>query len=62
MLKITVLLEVHREVNTNDANPAVTAGYFDFFSMAILSEHIHNRFTVLLKFVRDYLGEQVPER
>jgi len=24
--------------------------------------HTHNRFTALLKFVRDHLGEQVPER
>jgi len=24
--------------------------------------HTHNRFTALLKFVRDHPGEQVPER
>ena len=24
--------------------------------------HTHNRFTALLEFVRDYPGEQVPER
>jgi len=24
--------------------------------------HTHNRFTALLESVRDYLGEQVPER
>jgi len=24
--------------------------------------HTHNRFTALLDFVRDYLGEQVPKR
>jgi len=24
--------------------------------------HTHNRFTALLEYVRDHLGEQVPER
>jgi len=28
----------------------------------IEAQHTHNRFTALLEFVRDHLGEQVPER
>jgi len=28
----------------------------------IIMAHTHNRFTALLEFVWDYLGEQVPER
>jgi len=27
-----------------------------------VNTHTHNRFTALLEYVRDYPGEQVPER
>jgi len=35
---------------------AACGGRFD------LKEHTHNRFTALLESVREYPGEQVPER
>jgi len=33
-----------------------------FKTANMCTQHTHNRFTALLEFVRDYPGEQVPER
>jgi len=43
-------------------------GYFEFLNFIVKAvkkdsyTHTHNRFTALLESVRDYPGEQVPER
>jgi len=55
---LSLIVDVRTYVRTDVRTDVRTYGHTHTHTHT----HTHNRFTALLEFVRDYPGEQVPER